>query len=206
MRSASPHWACNNQGRSLYIGSGPGAAQKPQEGWGRAGRSRSTLDLGGGKNTHPRDSQSNYRSHWFFLSFFSFSFFAFSMVHKIPLKVHWNLSCNTWLIMSERRGGGRKCYQRPNSELSLGPVMNLGQLPDAWAPLLPRCEWVPLQRLPKAPSRGSGHHQIPKQNDCQLDLAFKNVGLQHSRWRNAQKQLIYSDNQVSHDLSHLTFS
>lgn len=67
-------------------------------------RSRSTFDLGGGKNTHHRDSQSNYRSHRFFLSFFSFSFFASSMVHKIPLKVHWNLSCNTRLIMWERGG------------------------------------------------------------------------------------------------------
>ena len=26
------------------------------------------------------------------------------MVHKIPLKVHWNLSCNTRLIMWERGG------------------------------------------------------------------------------------------------------
>lgn len=63
----------------------------------------------------------------FFLSFFSFSFFASSVVHKIPLKVHWDLSYNTWLIMWERG----EYYQRPDSELTLGPVTNLGQLPDA---------------------------------------------------------------------------
>ena len=56
-----------------------------------------------------------------------FSFFASSVVHKIPLKVHWDLSYNTWLIMWERG----EYYQRPDSELTLGPVTNLGQLPDA---------------------------------------------------------------------------
>lgn len=58
------------------------------------------------------------------------------MVHKIPLKVYWDLSYNTWLIMWEMG----ECYHHPNSELTLGPVINLEQLPDAWAPLLPRCE------------------------------------------------------------------
>lgn len=63
----------------------------------------------------------------FFCPFLVFLFFASSVVHKIPLKVHWDLSYNMWLIMWERG----ECYQHPNSELTLGPVTNLGQLPDA---------------------------------------------------------------------------
>lgn len=87
-----------------------------------------------------------------------------------------------------------------------GPVTNLSD-----NCLMPEAPYFP--DVSGKPSRGllKPHPQVADTTRFQSRLittasSFKMLALQHPRWRNAQRQLIYSDNQVSHDLSNLTFS